>query len=117
LLSEIKRKFLLFIVPVWGHAGGVGLGEMIQHLQIWNSICLSESTCTMLEYTSHQHGYFEDPVFVRNAAYLLPNRPGFSTQFKNKCIMRWSYPEGTRWKYLFKTKHFKNELNYQKDRA
>jgi len=71
----------------------------------------------MLEYASHQHGYFEDPVFVRNAAYLLPNRPGFSTQFKNKCIARWSYPEGTRWKYLFKTKHFKNELNYQKDKA
>ncbi|EGI66543.1 PREDICTED: mitochondrial enolase superfamily member 1-like isoform X1 [Acromyrmex echinatior] len=101
-------------IPVWGHAGEVGSGEMIQHLQIWNFICLSEFTDIKIEYKSQQHGYFEDPVFIRNAAYLLPNRPGFSTQLKNKCIMRWSYPEGTRWKYLFVTKHFKNELIYQK---
>ncbi|XP_011686620.1 PREDICTED: mitochondrial enolase superfamily member 1-like isoform X2 [Wasmannia auropunctata] len=87
-------------LPVWGHAGGIGLGEMIQHLQMWDFICLSQST-NMIEYTSQQHGYFEDPVFVRNAAYLLPNRPGFSTQLKDKCIARWSYPEGIRWKRLF----------------
>lgn len=111
MLSETKCEFILFIVPVWGHAGEVGSGEMIQHLQMWNFICLSEFTDIKIEYRSHQHGYFEDPVFIRNAAYLLPNRPGFSTQLKNKCIMRWSYPEGTRWKYLFVTKRFKNELN------
>ncbi|KYN03485.1 PREDICTED: mitochondrial enolase superfamily member 1-like [Cyphomyrmex costatus] len=100
-------------IPVWGHAGGVGLGEMNQHLQIWNFICLSALTDTKIEYTSHQHGYFKDPVFIRNAAYLLPNRPGFSTQLKDKCIVRWSYPEGTRWQHLIKTKRFKNELNYK----
>ncbi|XP_011882313.1 PREDICTED: mitochondrial enolase superfamily member 1-like [Vollenhovia emeryi] len=100
-------------IPVWGHTGGVGLGEMIQHLQMWNAICLSSSDIDKIEYTSHQHGYFEDPVFVRNASFLLPNRPGFSTKLKDKCIVRWSYPEGTRWKHLYKIKRFKNELRYQ----
>ncbi|XP_012522647.1 mitochondrial enolase superfamily member 1 [Monomorium pharaonis] len=98
-------------IPVWGHAGGISLGEMIQHLQIWDAICLSQSTDnTMIEYVSHQHGYFEDPVFIRNASYLLPNRPGFSTRLKNKCLTRWSYPNGDRWNHLFKIKRLKNEL-------
>lgn len=70
----------------------------------------------MIGYTSHEHGYFEDPVFIRNTCNLLPNRPGFSTKLKDKCIARWSYPEGTRWKHLFRTKkqEIKNDLNYLK---
>ncbi|XP_071566087.1 mitochondrial enolase superfamily member 1-like isoform X1 [Temnothorax nylanderi] len=105
--------------PVWGHAGGVGLGEMIQHLQIWNHICLGAPTDTdgMIEFVSHQHGYFVDPVFIRNAHYLLPERPGFSTQLKNKCIARWSYPEGTRWKFIiFQKKKEEKEKQKQKQK-
>ncbi|XP_077258252.1 mitochondrial enolase superfamily member 1-like isoform X2 [Temnothorax americanus] len=104
--------------PVWGHAGGVGLGEMIQHLQIWNHICLGARTDTdtdgMIEFVSHQHGYFVDPVFIRNAHYLLPERPGFSTQLKNKCIARWSYPEGTRWKFIIQKKKEKKIIKKEK---
>ncbi|XP_011640050.1 mitochondrial enolase superfamily member 1-like [Pogonomyrmex barbatus] len=89
-------------IPVWGHAGGIGLGEMNQHLQIWSFICLGNHNAKM-EYVSHQHGYFENPVHVSNFHFVLPKRAGFSTKLKDKCIVRWSYPEGSRWKDLFKT--------------
>ncbi|KAL0132379.1 hypothetical protein PUN28_000273 [Cardiocondyla obscurior] len=95
-------------IPVWGHGGGIGLCEMMQHLQMWYSICLNQSDSGVMEFASHQHGYFEDPILIRNAFYVLPSRPGFSTKLKDKCIARWRYPDGTRWKYLFETKFKKN---------
>ncbi|KMQ91098.1 mitochondrial enolase superfamily member 1-like protein [Lasius niger] len=97
-------------VPVWGCANGVGLGEMVQHLQMWDFVCLSQTTENrMIEFVNRNHGYFKNPVHIQNACYMPPKHSGFSTKLKDKFIVRWSYPGGTRWKYLFKTGHFKNE--------
>ncbi|XP_029661870.1 mitochondrial enolase superfamily member 1-like isoform X2 [Formica exsecta] len=86
-------------VPVCPHAGGVGLCEMVQHLQMWDYICLSQTTENrMIEYVDQQHEHFENPVHIRNAYYMPPLSSGYSTKFKNECIMEYAYPKGNYWK-------------------
>ncbi|EFN61216.1 Mitochondrial enolase superfamily member 1 [Camponotus floridanus] len=111
LMLKKARRTYHFYNTTWSCANGVGLSEMNQHLQMWDFICLTQSTEKqhMIEFVNHQHGYFENPIHIQNACYMPPKYPGFSTKLKNKCIARWSYPEGTRWQYLFDTKHFQNE--------
>lgn len=55
------------------HAGGVGLCEMVQHLQMWDYVALSgTSEGRLIEYIDQQHEHFVDPVVVKNAKYLAP---------------------------------------------
>ncbi|KMQ89858.1 mitochondrial enolase superfamily member 1-like protein [Lasius niger] len=86
-------------VPVCPHAGGVGLCEMVQHLQMWDYICLSQTTENrMIEYVDQQHEHFENPVQITNAHYMPPVNPGYSTKIKDECILKYAYPEGEYWK-------------------
>lgn len=49
-------------VPVCPHAGGVGLCEMVQHLQVFDYIALSGTfEDRMIEYVGHLHEHFMDP--------------------------------------------------------
>lgn len=60
-------------VPVCPHAGGVGLCEMVQHLQIFDYICLTGTTeGRMIEFTDQQHEHFENSVHVLHAHYIAP---------------------------------------------
>lgn len=95
---------------IWACANGMGLSEMTQHLQMWDFVCLNQFTENrIINFMNHQHGYFENPIHIQNACYMPSKHPCFSTKLKDKCIVRWSYPKGTQWKYLFETKHFRNE--------
>ncbi|XP_076682725.1 mitochondrial enolase superfamily member 1 [Andrena cerasifolii] len=90
-------------VPVCPHAGGVGLCEMVQHLQMWDFICLSATTeDRVIEYVDQQHEHFEHPVRVQRACYMPPASPGYSVKFKDDCIKNYSYPDGEEWKYMYK---------------
>ncbi|XP_011343784.1 mitochondrial enolase superfamily member 1 [Ooceraea biroi] len=88
--------------PICPHTGGLGLCEMAQHLQMWDFICLSQSTQNrLIEFIDYKHGYFVNPVHIINGRYMPPTLPGYSTMFKQKVIERWSYPSGSRWRHLF----------------
>ena len=66
-----------FGVPVCPHAGGVGLCEYVQHLSIFDYICVSASLENrVLEYVDHLHEHFLDPVTIRNGHYMPPVKPG-----------------------------------------
>lgn len=60
-------------VKVCPHAGGVGLCEMVQHLQMWDYASVS---CTKndryVEYVDQQHEQFVHPTVVKNAHYTAP---------------------------------------------
>lgn len=72
---------------------------MVQHLQMWDYICLSQTTENrMIEYVDQQHEHFENPVHIRNAYYMPPLSSGYSTKLKNQCIIEYAYPEGNYWK-------------------
>ena len=48
-LFSLADAFLFFSVPVCPHGGGVGLCEYIQHISIFDFICVSASLENRLE--------------------------------------------------------------------
>lgn len=100
-INEILAVYLMakkMNVPVCPHAGGVGLCEMVQHLQMWDFISLSGTTeDRVIEYVDQQHEHFENPVCMKNACYMPPMFPGYSTKLKQDCIEKYAYPYGGEW--------------------
>ena len=87
-----------FGIPVCPHAGGVGLCEYVQHLQMWDYVCLSGSMDDRLvEYVDHLHEHFLDPCVIRDGCYMPPQLPGYSIEMKPDSIRDYSYPGGSVW--------------------
>lgn len=111
-INEILAVYLMAKktgIPVCPHAGGIGLCEMVQHLQMWDFISLSGTIVDrVIEYVDQQHEHFEDPVKLKNACYIPPNTPGYSTKLKNESILNYIYPNGREWQRIF------NQGNYTK---
>ncbi|KAJ8686859.1 hypothetical protein QAD02_022653 [Eretmocerus hayati] len=104
-VNEILAVYLMarkFNVPVCPHAGGVGLCEMVQHLQMWDYVCLSGTTENrLIEYVDQQHEHFECPTVIQNASYMPPSMPGYSTKMKDECLANFIYPNGKEWQQMF----------------
>ena len=62
-------------VPVCPHAGGVGLCEMVQHLQTFYlmAVCADDPDGKITEWVDHLHEPFVDPAVVINAR-LSPHK-------------------------------------------
>ncbi|KAJ8931888.1 hypothetical protein NQ314_015157 [Rhamnusium bicolor] len=104
-VNEILSVYLMakkLGVKVCPHAGGVGLCEMVQHLQMWDYVALSgTSEGRFIEYIDQQHEHFVNPTIVENAHYLAPRTPGYNTTFKKEAIENYIYPEGKEWEAMF----------------
>jgi L-fuconate dehydratase len=88
-------------VPVCPHAGGVGLCELVQHLSAVDYIAISGSLeGRMIEYVDHLHEHFLDPVVIRDANYVLPNRPGYSAEMRPESLARYRFPDGDEWRAI-----------------
>ena len=86
-------------VPVCPHAGGVGLCELVQHLSVIDYLCVSGSLeGRMIEYVDHLHEHFLDPVAIRNGAYLVPTRPGYSGEMRPESLAAYRFPDGAVWR-------------------
>ena len=100
-LNEIVSVLLLaatFDVPVCPHAGGVGLCEMVQHVSMLDFVAVSGTReGRVTEYVDHLHEHFTDPCVVEAAAYVVPTRPGYSTQMRPESVAEFSYPDGPYW--------------------
>ncbi|CAL7939919.1 unnamed protein product [Xylocopa violacea] len=114
-INEILAVYLMakkMGVPVCPHAGGVGLCEMVQHLQMWDFISLSASTENrVIEYVDQQHEHFENPVCIQNACYMPPTSPGYSTKLKEDGIKKYLYPDGQQWKDMYEKGLFQRPSN------
>ena len=100
-VNEVLAVLLLaakYEVPVCPHAGGVGLCEYVQHLSIFDYLCVSASLeGRVIEYVDHLHEHFVDPVTIRNGRYMPPTQPGYSIEIKPESRRRFSYPDGPVW--------------------
>jgi L-fuconate dehydratase len=89
-LNEVLSVLLMaakFGLPVWPHAGGVGLCEYVQHLSMIDYLVVSGTKDgRVIEYVDHLHEHFIEPCDIRNAAYMPPRRPGFSIEMKPESI-------------------------------
>lgn len=94
-LNEVLAVLLIaakFDLPVWPHAGGVGLCEYVQHLSMIDYIAVSGSKeGRVIEYVDHLHEHFLDPCDIRNAAYMPPSKPGFSIEMKAQSIADYTF--------------------------
>lgn len=109
--NEIISVLLMaakFGVPVCPHAGGVGLCEMVQHMAIFDYICVSKTRKDrVLEYVDHLHEHFVHPVIVKGGSYHAPTKPGYGTEMKAGSLDEYEYPQGSRWQKLFADGLFK----------
>ena len=89
-LNEVLAVLLMaarYDLPVWPHAGGVGLCEYVQHLAMIDYLCVAGTKQgRVIEYVDHLHEHFLDPCIIRNAAYMPPTRPGISIEMKPASI-------------------------------
>jgi len=100
-VNEVLAVLLLaakFGIPVCPHAGGVGLCEYVQHLAMFDYICVSASLeDRVVEYVDHLHEHFVDPVVIRDGHYMPPTAPGYSITMKPESLARYAFPDGEAW--------------------
>jgi L-fuconate dehydratase len=100
-VNEVLAVLLMaakFGVPVCPHAGGVGLCEYVQHLAVFDYLCVSGSLENrIVEYVDHLHEHFKDPVVVRNGRYVVPTAPGYSIEMKPESLKEYEFPGGRAW--------------------
>jgi L-fuconate dehydratase len=100
-VNEVLAVLLLaakFGVPVCPHAGGVGLCEYVQHLAMFDYVCVSGSMeDRIVEYVDHLHEHFLDPVVVRGGRYLPPTAPGYSITMRPESLRDYAFPHGSAW--------------------
>jgi L-fuconate dehydratase len=94
-LNEVLAVLLMaakFGLPVWPHAGGVGLCEYVQHLSMIDYVAVSGTKeGRVIEYVDHLHEHFLHPCIIRDAAYMPPTAPGFSIEMKPQTLENFSY--------------------------
>ncbi|SCW81066.1 L-fuconate dehydratase [Rhizobium mongolense subsp. loessense] len=94
-LNEVLAVLLIaakYRLPVWPHAGGVGLCEYVQHLSMIDYVAVSGSKDgRVIEYVDHLHEHFLDPCVIRDAAYMPPSKPGFSIEMKAQSITDYTF--------------------------
>lgn len=95
-LNEVLAVMLMaakYDVPVWPHAGGVGLCEYVQHMSMIDYVAIcGEKDDRRIEYVDHLHEHFVDPCRVENGAYLAPEAAGFSIQMKADSLAAHRFP-------------------------
>jgi L-fuconate dehydratase len=100
-VNEVLAVLLMaakFGVPVCPHAGGVGLPEIMQHLSLFDYICVSASLeDRVLEHVDHLHEHFVDPVVIEAGRYMPPSAAGCSVTLRPESLERFEFPFGEAW--------------------
>ncbi len=87
-----------FGVPVCPHAGGVGLCELVQHLSMFDYVAVTGTfDGRVTEFVDHLHEHFVNPVTIRDARYMPPLEPGYSSEIRAESREEFSYPNGAAW--------------------
>jgi L-fuconate dehydratase len=88
-----------FGVPVCPHAGGVGLCEYVQHLSMFDFLCVSGTMQDrVIEYVDHLHEHFVHPVTMRRGRYMVPLEAGYSIEIRPESLERFQFPGGEAWR-------------------
>ena len=79
-------------LPVYPHAGGIGLCQYVQHLAMIDYLCYAGThEGRVVEYVDHLHEHFVNPCVVRNATYMPPAEPGFSIEMKPESLLQFTF--------------------------
>ncbi|MBM3760717.1 MAG: hypothetical protein FJW36_10780 [Acidobacteria bacterium] len=93
-LFAIVAMAAKFGVPVCPHSGGIGLGQLVGAMSIFDQAWFGSSG-RWLEYLEFlQAGVFLNPLVVRNGHYQLPAAAGWGLEMEEDFVARYRYPEG-----------------------
>ncbi|MEL6522922.1 MAG: L-fuconate dehydratase [Pseudomonadota bacterium] len=94
-LNEVLAVMLMaakYGLPIWPHAGGVGLCEYVQHMSMIDYVAITgEKESKRIEYVDHLHEHFVDPCVVEEGSYRSPTAPGFSIEMKPESIASYRF--------------------------
>ncbi len=94
-LNEVLAVMLMAAkhnLPIWPHAGGVGLCEYVQHISMIDYVAITGAKDDKrIEYVDHLHEHFVDPCRVDNGVYHAPASPGFSIEMKADSIAAYRF--------------------------
>jgi len=100
-INEILTVLLMahkLNVPVYPHAGGVGLCEYVQHLCMIDYVLINgEKENKVVEYQDSLHEHFIYPCNISNGNYMPPLDHGYSIEMKEKSVSTYSFPNGEYW--------------------
>lgn len=88
---------LKYNVPCVPHNGAMGLTELTSHLSLIDYIAVSGRK-SMLEAAESFRENLRHPSVIRNAHYVTPLAPGYSTGYVPDAITKFTYPTGTFWR-------------------
>lgn len=90
-----------FGVPVFPHAGGVGLCELVQHLAMADFVAISgRMEDRAIEFVDHLHEHFTAPVRIQAGRYMPPTAAGFSAEMRPQSLLDHSFPGGAAWRIM-----------------
>ncbi len=93
-LFAIVAMAAKFGVPVCPHSGGIGLGQLVGPMSIFDQAWFG-SEGRWLEYLEFlQAGVFRHPLVVRDGHWVLPSAPGWGLEMEAEFVERYRYPEG-----------------------
>ncbi len=100
-INEILTVLLMahkFKVPVFPHAGGVGLCEYVQHLCMIDYVLINgEKDNKFVEYSDQLHEHFIYPCTIKNGSYIPPMDHGYSIEMKQNSVNEFIFPNGKYW--------------------
>ncbi len=99
-INEILPVLLIaskFNIPVIPHAGGVGLCEYVQHLNLINKYIITNNNLFLSEYAESCSEHFENPAIIKNGGYVTPVNPGYSVKIKDSSLKEFDYNSGNYW--------------------
>lgn len=100
-INEILTVLLMadkFNIPVFPHAGGVGLCEYVQHLGIIDYVLITgKKDKKVIEYQDSLHEHFIYPCNIIDGNYMPPKDHGYSVEMKSESVKRYLFPTGEYW--------------------
>ena len=84
-------------IPIIAHAGGVGLCEYVQHLNIINKLIISNNDTYLSEYAESCSEHLINPAKIQNGNYMTPAESGYSAIIKDESIYKFEFPNGDYW--------------------
>ena len=103
-INEILTVLLMadkFNVPVFPHAGGVGLCEYVQHLGMIDYVLITgKKDKKVIEYQDSLHEHFIYPCDIKNGNYMPPKDYGYSVEMKSESVKRYLFPSGEYWRQV-----------------
>ena len=99
-LNEIIPVLLMaskFNTPVIPHAGGIGLCEYVQHLNLINKFIITKNDLSLSEYAESCSEHFENPAIIKSGGYVTPTSPGYSVKIKESSLEEFDFNNGKYW--------------------